>query len=157
MPGYYTIQGLRALSTNNSILSSSPDGTDVDLWNVDDLSGRQQWQFAQVVGLPPGVYNIIIKGGVSGSRTFLSSSPDGTNVDLWTEDDRSGRQRWTLKPVRQPGSDLPMPSYYNIQVLGGTVPQRTQLSCSADGKSVDLWTDDNSGRQRWQVQGVPLP
>ncbi len=89
------IQVLRGLSTDRSLLSCSPDGTVVDLWNVDDGSGRQEWNITLVPGLSD-TYNITVSNGVN-DRKYLSCTSDGTRVDLWSKDDGSGRQRWQLQ------------------------------------------------------------
>jgi hypothetical protein len=40
----------------------------------------------------------------------------------------------------------------NLKVLRGLSSNRSLLSCTADGTTVDLWnTDDGSGRQEWNV------
>ncbi|POZ60231.1 hypothetical protein [Chromobacterium alticapitis] len=141
------IQVLRGLSSNRSLLSCSSDGKVVDLWSVDDSSGRQQWDIVLVSGYVD-VYNIIISGGTTGGRKYLSCTEDGSKVDLWEVDDGSGRQRWNFVPLNSN-----IPSYFNIKVVGGVNSGRVYLSCTADGAKVDLWaTDDGSGRQRWQRQ-----
>jgi len=146
------IQVLRGLSTNNSLLSCTADGTKVDLYNTDDGSGRQEWNIVQVIGQPEGIYNIIVSGGVTSDKKYLSCTEDGSKVDLYTKDDGSGRQRWTFTPVSQPNNPI-IPSYYNIKIVGGTNNGRVYLSCIPDGTKVDLYnTDDGSGRQRWQLQ-----
>ena len=150
IPGLNNLQILRGLSSNRSILSCTPGGHVVDLWNVDDNSGRQQWDIEPVTGLT-NVYNFIIRNGLTSDRQYLSCTPDGATVDLWNVDDGSGRQRWVLNQV--PNS--PTCQTYLISVLAGVTSGRVYLSCTADGSTVDLWSvDDGSGRQRWQVQNV---
>jgi hypothetical protein len=40
----------------------------------------------------------------------------------------------------------------HLQIIGGLDTDRSILSCKNDGTVVDLWnTDDQSGRQRWQL------
>jgi len=115
------------------LLSSTEDGSKVDLWHTDDHSGRQKWKL--IAG--PGYFNIVVHGGVHGGRHFLSVNEDGTKVDLWNHDDGSGRQRWVLEGE-------------NIRVLGGVHGPRKYLSTSENGGHIDLWThDDGSGRQKW--------
>lgn len=97
-----------------------------------DSSSAQAW------------YNIKIHGGVSGNRRYLSTTSNGGNVDLWSSDDGSGRQRYTISK----GSG----DYYYIQVYAGVSGNKRYLSTRSDGSSVDLWhTDDASGRQRWTI------
>ena len=146
----YNFQVLRGLDTNNSLLSCTADGQTVDLFSEDDGSGRQDWEVVLLPGRTD-VYNIIVSGGVSTDRKFLSCSRDGTTVDLWHEDDGSGRQQWVFLPVEGSG----ICSYFNIKNSGGVDNQRHYLSCTGDGKKVDLWDkDDGTGRQRWQRQPI---
>lgn len=141
------LQVLRGLASNRSLMSCPPDGSKVDLWIVDDGTGRQEWNIAPVAGFTD-VFNIKVSGGNSTDRVFLSCGGDGVTVDLWNVDDGSGRQRWQFIPI---SSNIP--SYYQIKVVGGVEGGRVFLSCSPDGTRVDLWTeDDGSGRQRWQLQ-----
>jgi hypothetical protein len=133
------------ISNDRKYLSCTSDGTKVDLFNVDDKSGRQMWKLVKVPGLT-GVYNIIVSNGVSNDRKYLSCISDGTKVDLFNVDDKSGRQMWKL--VKVPG----LPGVYNIIVYGG-IKDRSYLSCTSDGFKVDLWyNDDESGRQRWKLE-----
>lgn len=90
------LQVLRGLSSDRSLLSTSKDGTVVDLWNSDDGSGRQKWDISLVAGFTD-VYNIKVSGGTTDGRVYLSCTKDGSKVDLWTKDDGSGRQRWQLQ------------------------------------------------------------
>jgi len=96
-----------------------------------------------------GLHNLQVVRGLSGNRSLLSCNGDGTVVDLWSQDDASGRQVWDVQLV--PGyTDL-----VHITVSKGVSGGRRYLSCTADGSKVDLWSeDDRSGRQRWQI--VPL-
>lgn len=144
--GSHNLQILRGLSSNNSLLSCGADGS-VQLWNEVDQTGRQVWTISLVPG-HTDVYHIMVSNG-SGDPKYLSCAQDGSDVDLWPEDDNSGRQRWQFAPVQ--GSTIC--SYYTINVDAGVSGDRTLLSCTPDGSTVDLWsTDDGSGRQRWQVQ-----
>jgi hypothetical protein len=142
------IQVLRGLSSLRSLLSCTPDGHVVDLWDVDDQSGRQKWNITLVDSFED-VYNIKVANGVDEGRVFLSCSPNG-HVDLWNVDDGSGRQRWRFIPTT---SNTNIPSNFNIMVLGGTDGGKIYLSCPSDGSVVDLWNeDDGSGRQQFQLQ-----
>ena len=76
--------------------------------------------------------------------TFLSCSPEG-EVDLWSHNDRSGRQTWYFRKTEEKGD------VYNILVSGGTNQGEAFLSSHENGK-VDLWShDDGSGRQKWEL------
>jgi len=142
-------QVLRGIDGNASLLSCTADGAKVDLWGKDDGSGRQKWNIFRVEGFDD-VYNIMVSGGIDGDKVYLSCTPDGKTVDLWHTDDGSGRQRWQFVAV---GSNVP--DYYCIRVFGGTSGDNVYLSCTSDGKTVNLWNaDDGSGRQRWQLQDL---
>ncbi|REG96498.1 ETX/MTX2 family pore-forming toxin [Flavobacterium aquicola] len=139
-----TLTPIKGLTGSKKYLSTTEDGTKVDLWNIDDLSGRQQWVFNP---LSDGSYNINIYSGVSNSNRFLSTSEDGRKVDLWTKDDLSGRQRWNIIPLNN--------DVFSIIVKGGVNTARKYLSCTSDGSLVDLWTnDDLTGRQNWKIEAA---
>lgn len=141
------MQILRGLNTDRNLLSCTDDGTVVNLWDKDDGSGRQKWQFTLVKGYSD-VYNIRIVNGVYSSRTYLSATPDGDSVNLWNEDDGSGRQRWKLIPVKNSSGC----TTYLIKVYDGVWSDRKYLSCSSDGTIINLWPeDDGSGRQIWSI------
>jgi len=152
--GLHNLQILRGLSGNRSILSCTSNRPNVNLWNKDDGSGRQQWDFVKLPN-EENIYNIIIKHGVPSDKIFLSCNSDGSTVDLWNKDDGSGRQRWVIIPV----NNSPTCNTYLIRVDNGVSSDRKYLSCTPDGLTVNLWNkDDGSGRQRWQIQGVwPQP
>jgi hypothetical protein len=100
VPGHTDVYYIKVSngSGDPKFLSCAQDGSGVDLWNVDDNSGRQRWQFVPVKDSTIcSYYNINVDAGVSGGRTLLSCTPDGSTVDLWTTDDGSGRQRWQLQ------------------------------------------------------------
>lgn len=91
--------------------------------------------------------NLQVLRGLSTNRSLLSCQPDGKTVDLWWQDDGSGRQQWNISPV--PGYD----NIYNIIVSGGNSTDNKYLGAVAPGDwgNVDLTSgDDGTGRQRWQ-------
>lgn len=144
----YHIKPYGGTDRYENFLSCSSDGK-VDLFGADDGSGRQQWYL-----IPVGqeendhVYQIHIAGGTGAGAKMLSCSSEGT-VDLWSRDDGSGRQRWS---VRDSGH-----GWHHIHVNGGTDPGGDFLSCRADGY-VDLFhMDDGSGRQRWVLEAINPP
>lgn len=148
MAAVYNLQILRGLDTNRNLLSCTPEEKIVDLFNHDDGSGRQQWEFNLVPG-EINVYNIKIVKGASTNRVFLSCTESGDKVDLWDCDDGSGRQRWELIPM----IDSPTPNTYLIRIADGVSTNNKLLSCTPNGLKVDLFDhDDGSGRQRWQIQ-----
>ncbi|WP_211227897.1 hypothetical protein [Spirochaeta cellobiosiphila] len=148
--GMFNLQILRGLGTNRSLLSCVEDGTKVDLWSVDDGSGRQRWGIEPIPG-KANVYHICVEKGVNNDRRYLSTTIDGSKVDLYGVDDGSGRQQWVITPV----TSCPTPFTCNIAIYAGVNGGRKYLSCTNDGVLVDLWgVDDDSGRQRWQLQAI---
>lgn len=69
-----------------------------DVFDHDDNSGRQQWTLTPT---GDGSFDITIEkaGALSfPAYKYLSCSSDGTVVDLYDQDDESGRQQWRLLP-----------------------------------------------------------
>jgi len=129
------------------LLSTTETGDNVDLHTEDDDSGRQQWSIERIQGFEADTFSIKIKGGVSTNRVYLSTTQDGSTVDLHSEDDNSGRQHWTIDRCQDDGCN-----WFNIKIRDGTDGDRVFLSVTADGSNVDLnEEDDGSGRQRWQL------
>jgi len=88
---------------------------------------------------------IRVSGGTNAGEDFLSCTDWGL-VDLYSENDGSGRQTWVFHAVQK--------NTFNILVSGGTNEGATFLSCTAAGL-VDLYDkDDGSGRQRWTLEKV---
>ncbi|MGJ4901307.1 RICIN domain-containing protein [Bradyrhizobium sp. HKCCYLRH2060] len=147
--GLHNFQVLRGLTSANSLLSGATNGS-VSLSSEDGKAGELQgWDLVPVADFP-GVYNIRVQGGTEPKYTYLSCTSDGETVNLIAEDDLSGRQRWRFVPA-----DSPICEYYQIIVVGGTSGGRVYLSCTSDGKQVNLIKDDDgSGRQRWQAQKI---
>jgi hypothetical protein len=72
------------------------DGSSVDLWHLDDNSGRQQWTLTPI---GDGTFTITIEtpGALKNPEyKYLSCNWDGSAIDLYHTDDGSGRQRWTV-------------------------------------------------------------
>ena len=84
----------RGMWPNLTYLEWNGDG--VSLAQFDDGTGRHSWQFTAT---DEGTY-LIKPAPLKKSTTlpFLSCSADGTRVDMYSEDDRSGRQRWYVAP-----------------------------------------------------------
>jgi hypothetical protein len=93
---YHIMISHEASGSTPGYLCSKPDGTEVDLWGYEAPEGRGVWNIRKISSNIPSYYHIEVLGGVSGGKTYLSCSEDGTTVDLWYEDDGSGRQRWQL-------------------------------------------------------------
>ncbi|KAK7033028.1 ricin B-type lectin domain-containing protein [Favolaschia claudopus] len=115
--------------------------TTTDLYTQDDGSGRQRWLLKPVSGVA-NTYNIIVAGGRAAScGTYLSTGSQCTDtfVDLFTSDDGSGRQQWTLTPIPVPAASLPLaPFKFNELPLGAVKPTdnswlKNQLSMQANG------------------------
>gem|GEM_PF-1834010 len=93
----YNIRVGNGINNNRSYLSTNADGSTVDLWYLDDGSGRQRWRVIPVQNSSiANTYLIQVYGGISTNKKFLSANSDGTKVDLWFEDDGSGRQKWNV-------------------------------------------------------------
>lgn len=88
------------VSTDRKYLSCTSDGTKVDLYNQDDGSGRQRWVLIPVLDSPTcSTFLIRVLEGVSSNLRYLSCTADGAKVDLYSQDDGSGRQRWMVQSV----------------------------------------------------------
>lgn len=147
-PGPINIRVGGGTTHGRVFLSCTSTGDKVDLYTHDDNSGRQRWIISPAIyhGSTP-CHNIFIAGGVNGERRFLSVTGDGVKVDLWTQDDGSGRQRWIIE---QQGG------FVHILSAGGVhPPQRRFLSVPSEGTKCDLYDhDDGSGHQRWLLSGA---
>lgn len=75
-------------------LSVPVEGPEVDLWHVDDGSGRQRWKFHQV---GDDEYAIRVVGGKGDTRVFLGTDDSGDKIKLYASEDNE-KARWTLKP-----------------------------------------------------------
>lgn len=99
IPGsnYYSIKVLGGVTPDDRIfLSSSTDGSTIDLWGAS--TGCQHWGITPVSGFA-GEFHIrseptCISGALAGG--FLSAHIDGSAVNVYSQDDGSGRQRWTF-------------------------------------------------------------
>ena len=97
----YNIRIVKGINSSYTYLSATPDGTAVNLWPVDDGSGRQRWNIVPINDSSSNnTYLIEVYDGVSSGRKYLSSSVDGTIVNLWAEDDGSGRQEWVIPNLK---------------------------------------------------------
>ena len=140
--GFLIIKIAGGTTPGKTYLSSRPDGF-VDLDGQDNGSGRQWWQFIQVLG---NTYNIRVWSGTNPGEYLRSTAPG--KVHLYNRDDGSGRQQWVLHHLGN--------SIYNIKIAGGTNPGKTYLGVTRDGTEVKLYSDDdNSGRQKWIIDPPP--
>jgi hypothetical protein len=140
---------------------------------MDDGSGAQRWQFKK---LPDGTYQIynpstratitVPVNIIMETKGFLSCHQPGndangkpltppvnlTTVDLFSSDDNSGRQQWTLTPTGDGSFNITIEKAHALDY-----PDYKYLSCPPDGSSVNLWNrDDESGRQQWRLLPSPL-
>ena len=138
--GFHHIKIAGGSAPGETYLSCQADGF-VDLYDKDDESGRQRWEFIEVPG-KSNTYNIRVWSGTHPGESYLSCTAEGM-VDLYDKDDGSGRQQWVLNHLGN--------SKYNIKIAGGTNTGETYLSTTDHGR-VDLFShDDNSGRQKWII------
>jgi len=127
-------------------LSTASNGA-VDTYCRDDDSGRQLWHIIdrRIFGETNQGYNILVSGGTDAGETFLSTTAGG-NVDLYSEDDDSGRQRWRFERLNRGRNS------YSIRVAGGTNPGETYLSTDGN-RLVDLFDrNEANGRQDWMLE-----
>jgi len=137
------------------LLSTTRDGRKVDLYSHDDDSGRQRWNIIPIEG-DDEHYHIKVSGGTRDGfegEQLLSTTGDGRHVDLYREDDGSGRQKWKITPIEGDTE-----GHVHIHISGGTSGGwggEQLLSTTRDGGHVDLYShDDDSGRQKWKISSV---
>ena len=120
-------QGLYQIKTcinwPNRYLSAYEKGNKVDVYSKPE-SVRQNWYLKPIPN--SCYYNIVVSGGVSchllgRPRKTLSTTRSGRRIDLWYNDDKSGRQRWKFVQILK--SDF----LYHIEVAGGVKRRRTML------------------------------
>ncbi len=130
-PGEYNIVALGC----DKFLSVPPQGPDVDLWHVDDCSGRQRWVFHQV---GDDAFAIRVAGGKGDTRVFLGTDDSGDRIKLYSSDDND-KTRWTVRavdsaPARPASPSRPQPQPQPAAAAGGTripaafVPRLTALT-----------------------------
>jgi hypothetical protein len=145
--GTYNIQVLRGARSTRTLLSCRNTGQ-VELALLDDGSGRQRWDVNMI---DTGVFTFKVSGGTDPGKEYLVWS--GLNGVLLGQYSDNGAG-WVLAAVT---TNPEIPAYYTAGPFEGPSVTRI-LSCSADGKVVDLVPqDDESGRQRWQLQGPAIP
>lgn len=140
-----------AVSPARWLLSASVSGK-VDLWTVDDNSGRQRW-IVEKLTTPAKHYRIRVARGTNSGETYLSCTEQYA-VDLFDTDDASGHQHWRF--VTTSNGRLAIQPYRPALPLGSNLDAYPNyLSCSKDGSVVDLFGDqDGSNRQLWKVETV---
>lgn len=92
-----------------------------------------------------GPYNIQILRGLAGNRSLLSTDGVYRGLDLWIEDDGSGRQQWEITPVAGQ-------SAYTINVVP---QQRNRYLSFGTGSLVFLSpADTGTGTEWWTFRPV---
>jgi len=130
-------------------LSTNYEGSRVDLWSYP--GNNQKWEFVKA---GDDWYNILLTGGMNSranvrqDNAYMSTNHDGSVVDLWHDDDGSGRQRWKITKDKD--------GYFTITVGGGVSGDRKYLSTTANGDKVDLWKAVGD-RQKWKLHGSFIP
>jgi hypothetical protein len=98
----------------------------------------------------------MIEGGTAPGRKYLSTTADGSKVDLYSRDDGSGRQRWIIQPVRSNPNDTSRPTYnFYILISGGVANGRKYLSSNSDGSRIELSAADDGSKRRLWALNVP--
>lgn len=141
-PTTYTSVYIKSLSTqfawmNKNFLSRG--GSNVDLYSHDDGSNNQRWMLFPISN--SSYYHVLNLGAYYAGQAncWLSVTADGTNVDLYTHDDGSGRQRWYFY-------DAPLNT---IKVEGGVSHARLYLSRWYE--HVDTWSSMGDN-QKFRVE-----
>jgi len=118
----------KGVKNKRHYLSTTSNGKKVDLWKEEDRSGRQRWRFVKGYGdwCNIGVTNGLNINKCGIDRAYLSTTKHGRKVDIYYQDDGSGRQRWKIV-LKRDG--------VNIIVAGGVAGSRKYLSTTTDGKS----------------------
>lgn len=120
---YVRIELINQYFGEKRYLSTTRNGDIVDLYPIDDGSGRQRWRLYPKYDNIGGYhyYNIVIYSGVRPrQKAFLSTTWDGGKIDLHDRDDGSGRQRWLISDVLSGGGR-------EIRLVGGVVPHDETL------------------------------
>ena len=89
-----------------------------------------------------------------GNRIYLSCTPNGGKVDLWFEDDETGRQKWILQYVGY--NDANGNGIYYIKIRNGTDNNVRYLSVQSDGINTELIDGDGglNKLQEWILEQV---
>ncbi len=141
---------INAFTSPNKYLSTNKSGTLVDLYPIDDKSGRQKWDIVYQGTSDPSkdYYHIKISGGVGTARKYLSTTFNGGKVDLYHYDDGSGRQRWLV-------SAPSLGQARTIKVVGGVIQNKRYLEQHSNGGNV--WVEpyknpsSNNYKQNWVI------
>jgi hypothetical protein len=146
------------------LLGYDDDARSLGFFNSSDQgTAYLQWFLNKVAD---GVYTIHVGGspshggllschepGNAADGTPLTPPANLTTVDVFSDDDGSGRQQWTLTPVGDGSFTITIEKPGALQS-----PSYKYLSCPHDGSAINLWNqDDGSGRQNWRLlPAVPV-
>jgi hypothetical protein len=122
--------------------AGTADGTNVQI-SGDNGSGAQKWQM-NLNG--DGSYTLINVGSGKALDVSEAGTADGTNVRIWTSNGTSA-QKWQLVPI---SSIVSGATYKLINVNSGKALDVTGAG-TAVGTNVEIYTDNNTAAQRWQV------
>lgn len=142
--GTHNISVLRGMRNNKVLLAvegSNPES--VIMFRANDGTGRMSWHIDEADGATDE-YFIRLTKGVRDIDRYLSWKENSQEV--FSSDTRGEFQKWKIEAV--PGS-LTCCTYH-IKPAG---KQEFYLNTDPDGKVYLLDNDENSGRQRWQLQG----
>lgn len=114
---------------------------------VDADPKKHEWLIRAVEGAV-GEYNILVANDDGGYR-YLSVPVEGKDVDLWSADDGSGRQRWIFKQVGD--------TQYVIRLAGGKRDDRVYLGMRDDLSSVRLFSEEKGEQTEWEITLAELP
>ena len=98
----YTLAVAGGRAAKTEFLSVSAAQAVVDVWPVDDASGRQRWKFKRV----GSKYMIWVSGGRNDDKLVLTALPGG-KVTLCALDNSNKAQRWALRLPKDGSADKP--------------------------------------------------
>ena len=142
--GVHNISVLRGMKNNKVLLAvegSNPQS--VIMYRANDGTGRMEWHIEEADGASNEFFIKLTKG-VGSTERYLSWKENSN--DVFSSDTRGQFQKWKIEEV--PGS--PTCCTYHIKPAD---KDQFFLNTDPDGKVYLLDKDEDSGRQRWQLQG----
>ena len=120
--------------------------------------GRELWYFKPVPGYE-NTYNIIVVGGTRIGEKYLSTNTNG-GIDLYHEDDLSGRQRWVVEKMTESFDRADLFQMQNVALKKTTSQSSTgwggYSSRAVDGNTNTNWrggsvthTNGSSAETAW--------
>jgi hypothetical protein len=142
----YTLEPLNAPGKNLTA-EGGTNGSNVDIWTAQiamNTGGNQKWRavdagsgYWKLYPVSAPAYDLDVSGG---------SSADGTNIQIWYDDNVDARLFTPLSPYN---------GYYQIEpkVASG---KRLDVSGmgTADGTNVQVWSFNGSSNQKWRFNLV---